>query len=196
MAFAHVEKTLEHTDPLPTDRGVLEGRWNQHAAQLQSIAKDMDWLNECIDMRTIVLQRLIRDANDEMEKSAEPEAKVEPTGTGNEKGKETVNEKGYSIKSNGNGAKITMGMKRKTSGGSRKGEGGMTSMAVKEMELRIMAYMKLKKSLAKSVMWQLDEMWRVERAMGKKPGSWSKAVSEEAEDDGYVVADRKWSKET
>ena len=196
MAIAQVEKTLEHTDPLPVDRGILEGCWNQHAAELQGIAKDMDWLNECIDMRTITLQRLINDANNQLEKSSLPEAKVEFTGISGEKGVEGANENGHTVKSNANGAKISINMKRKTSAGSRKGaEEGATSMLVKEMESRISAFKKLKKSLAKSAMWQLDEMWRVEKAMGKTPGSWGKAGSREAEE-GYVVADRKWSKQT
>ena len=160
---------LAHTDSLPVERGLLEGRLNQHISQLQGLAKDIEWVNEAIDMKRIVLQRLIRDAEVEI---------LSPSG----KKKDKVRKDDKS--------------KAKKGESSKSVEGKVENMGVKEMDERLSAFMSLKGILRRSVMWQLDEMRRVEKELGPDDVAKSKrfGIMQPREFEN-ILSDRKWSNE-
>ena len=65
-----VRPPLPHTNPLPTDRGALEGLLNHHASQLQKLADQVESVNEWIEMNGIVLEKLLSDVRYTLEKEA------------------------------------------------------------------------------------------------------------------------------
>ena len=161
-----------HSDPLPNDRGQLEGRLNHHISQLQGLAKEVEWVNEAIDMKKIVLQRLLRD----------PEVEV-PSPGGNVKDKAKKDDKGKS--------------KVKRSDSSKSSETELQFTGVMEMNERIAAFRKLKGSLGESVKWQLEEMGRVEKELGYSDTGKSKVFGKmEPGEFENIPTDRKWSKES
>ena len=161
---------LAHTDPLPMERGLLEGRLNQHISQLQGLAKDIEWVNEAIDMKKIILQRLIRDAEAEV---------LSPSG----KKKEKVRKDDKA--------------KAKKGESSKSIEGKVENMGVKEMDERLSAFRKLKGILGRSVLWQLDEMGRVEKELGTDDVAKSKRFGTmEPHEFENILSDRKWSNES
>ena len=65
-----VRPPLPHTDPLPTDRGALEGLLNHHASELKKLADQVESMNEWIEMNGIVVERLLSDVRYNVEKEA------------------------------------------------------------------------------------------------------------------------------
>lgn len=187
--------SLQHTDRLPTDRTLLEGRLNTHVADLQSIARNMDWLNEQIELRVIALQRLERDAKEDAARFAIWDKEIASMQTNAQKAEEAGKRTRVGSEGKGNAAAGSGYIKGEHTPGDEK---TAVNMGIKEMKGRIVAFRKLKKALEKSTMWQLEEMWRVEKAMGKEPGTWMRLGlegEEEEEGEENVLPDRKWSKD-
>lgn len=118
------------------------------------MALRVDALNEMIDMENIVLARLAREQKEAGKKFAEERE-------GGEGGKREDGGGAFGGFWNGNG------------NGKEEGEGEEEAPPLVTNEMRnkqmLVAEMKrLRKGMEKSVIWQRDEYWRVERAMGRR----------------------------
>jgi len=117
------------------------------------MADRVDKLNEMIDMENIVLARLAREQKEAMKKQ-----------------------------SGGGAGEFEEGRSAMDSGKGREEEEDEEGMPLVTNEMRnkqtLVAEMKrLKKGMERSVIWQRDEYWRVEGAMGRR-GSGRKGVDD------------------
>ena len=159
-------------DVLPTDIGQLEVRLNHHTSQLQGLAKEAEWVNETIDMKRIVLQRVRRDA--EIEAEGPSRASSVKDKAKDDKGKNKVTR----------------------SDSSKSAEMGDPCTLIKDIEYRIAAYEMLRVSLWNSIQWQQRELGRVEMlyyAGSVKPKRFGHLEPGKFES---TPTDRKWSKES
>lgn len=126
------------------------------------MALRVDALNEMIDMENIVLARLAREQKEAGKKFAEERE-------GGEVGKREDGDAGK--KEDGGGA--FGGFWNGNGNGKEEGEVEEEAPPLVTNEMRnkqmLVAEMKrLRKGMEKSVIWQRDEYWRVERAMGRR----------------------------
>jgi len=122
----------------------LEGRLNHHTSQLQQLADRVERINEWIEMDEIVLRRLAKDA----ELAAEEEKKHEGE-------RVTVETKASGVPQ----------LAFTAPGGGK--EEAPDSNAVVEVRERVKGMKKWRKELERAVVWQREEHWRVEKAMGR-----------------------------
>ena len=161
------DTTLQHTDPLPASPEALEGRLNHLASELQIMATRVDKINEFIDMETIVLSRLAKDEKEAAKKRADEQRARDEQQLRNMKTRRAKiweePERKYLVpkKSAGSMASLI----------TDEGNGGVgphVTMEMRNKQELIKEMKRLKKAMEKSVVWQRDEYWRVETAMGRK----------------------------
>ena len=148
-----IDTSLPHIDPLPNTPDGLEGRLNHLASQLQIMADRVDKLNEMIDMENIVLARLAKEQKEAMKNQG------------------------------GGGARFEEGRSAMEGRRGREEEEDEEARPLVTNEMRnkqtLVAEMKrLKKGMERSVVWQRDEYWRVERAMGRRGSLGRKGVDD------------------
>lgn len=122
------------------------------------MALRVDALNEMIDMENIVLARLAREQKEAVGKFAEERE-------GGDGGKREDGGGAFERFRNGNGS----------GNGNGKGEGEVEEEApplvtneMRNKQMLVAEMRRLRKGMEKSVVWQRDEYWRVERAMGRR----------------------------
>jgi len=151
-----IDASLPHIDALPSTPDGLEGRLNHLASQLQIMALRVDALNEMIDMENIVLARLSREQKEAGKKFAEE-------GEGGD-----VRKNG-----GGEGSVVFGGFKNGSGSGREEGETEeeappLVTNEMRNKQMLVAEMRRLRKGMEKSVVWQRDEYWRVERAMGRR----------------------------
>ncbi|KAL8724588.1 MAG: hypothetical protein Q9166_007864 [cf. Caloplaca sp. 2 TL-2023] len=177
---------LENTDTLPTSHAALEGHLNHHASQLQQLADRVEMLNEWIELDGIVLGRLVRDEGRRVEEgftamkkenNAEPPRRNVQFELGPRDAhvvglkRMSLVEKGKRSASLGDVPKIPASSLSRSSSmmmGKRKEEVLACHQGVREVRERIAEMKRWRKEVEKAVVWQREEYWRVEKAMGKK----------------------------
>ncbi|MCJ1244833.1 hypothetical protein MMC30_002034 [Trapelia coarctata] len=147
-----LDASLPHIDALPNTPDGLEGRLNHLASQLQIMADRVDKVNEMIDMENIVLLRLAREQKEALKKQGE-----------------------------GGGVGFEEGRHGMDTGRAREEEEDeevpLVTNEMRNKQTLVTEMKRLKKGMEKSVVWQRDEYWRVERAMGRR-GSGRKEVDD------------------
>lgn len=152
---------IPHTDPLPTHHQTdLEGLLNHHAGELQRLADRCDFLNEWMDADCVVLERLKRAVRFELE------ALFAVAGAGGEE--EQAGAEGVEGEGVESGEKMVVTKEEmETMTEERYAE----NCRISELTERVAMIKKWRKELERSVVWQRDEYFRVEIALGRKSHS-------------------------
>lgn len=120
------------------------------------MALRVDALNEMIDMENIVLARLAREQKEAGKKFAEEREGKREEGGGAFGGFRNGNGNGSG---NGNG---------KEEGEVEEEAPPLVTNEMRNKQMLVAEMKRLRKGMEKSVIWQRDEYWRVERAMGRR----------------------------
>ena len=142
----------------------------------------VDALNEMIDMENIVLARLTREQKETQQKEALKRA-VE-SGEGSAFGGENGSGNGEAFE---DGLRNGMERVRLKEEDSTREEVEIVPLMTNEMrnkQMLVAEMKKLKKGMERSVVWQRDEYWRVEKAMGKRGQGSGRKGSVDREVDG------------
>ena len=150
--------SLPQPTKLPPTHPALEGHLNHHASQLQRLADRAEMINEWIDMDGIVLARLKR----------EVERTITTDGAVGSSDKEREGQEGKE----GREGKEQGGKEGKEEEERKKKKKKMveTHNGIREIQERIAGMRRWRKEVERAVVWQREEGWRVEKAMGRGKG--------------------------
>ena len=180
--------TLTNTDPLPTNPTTLEGRLNHHASQLQKLATRIETVNEWLALDIIVLRRLEKEIDEERPDTpttATPQEKgvqnlhpgselriAVPTMPvlGNDAGTprppllkvNTKRASSYTLPSSHEKTVQTLIAAATTPSVNE------TNNSLFEIRTRISSMQRWRRELERAVVWQREECWRVEKALGRR----------------------------
>ncbi|KAL9583330.1 MAG: hypothetical protein Q9212_002762, partial [Teloschistes hypoglaucus] len=191
---------IRNNDPLPISFAALEGHLNHHASQLQQLADRVEAINEWIEFDSIVLARLVRDEEKRVDEVIDAEQRVaagaaeqvrragtvrfelEPRPNGPHSrhllGPPPFLPPSMSMSMAKRSA--SMGDVPRTSApdehskektvSDRKKDAINAHAGIQEVRERIRGMRRWRKEVERSVVWQREEFWRVEKGMGKKKG--------------------------